>query len=99
MKPRWRRILLYVLPLGCNLALTAYLAWQLGYTPAFDRHTRLQMFALMYAVGGIVVAVSGVTAFAHATAREKATARGWYALALINTIIPTVLLLLMLRSA
>ncbi|MGH8632020.1 MAG: hypothetical protein ACREU7_14830 [Burkholderiales bacterium] len=98
MKLRWRRILLYLVPLALNLALTAYLAWQLGYTPAFDRHTRLQMFALLYAVGGVVVAVSGVTAFAHATARNKAQ-RGWYALSLVNTIVPTVLLLLMLRTA
>jgi hypothetical protein len=98
MRLRWRRVALYFVPLGFNLALTAYLVWQLGYTPAFDRHTRLQMFALLYAVGGIVVAISGITAFAHATAREKAS-RGWYALSLINTIIPTVLLLVMLRSA
>lgn len=98
MRLRWRRILLYIVPLALNLALTAYLAWQLGYTPAFERHTRLQMFALLYAVGGVVVAVSGVTAFAHATARNR-TQRGWYALSLINTIVPTVLLLLMLRAA
>jgi heme/copper-type cytochrome/quinol oxidase subunit 2 len=98
MKLRWRRVFLYFVPLGLNLALMAYLAWQLGYTPAFDRHTRLQMFALLYAAGGIVVGVSGVTAFAHATAREKAP-RGWYVLSLVNTIVPTVLLLVMLRAA
>jgi hypothetical protein len=98
VKLRWRRILLYFVPLALNLALIAYLAWQLGSTPSFERHTRLQMFALLYAVGGIVVAVSGITAFTHATARGKAP-RGWYALSLINTIVPTILLLVMLRSA
>ena len=98
MKLGWRPILLYFLPLALNLALIAYLTWQLGYLPAFDRHTRLQMFALLYAVGGIVVAVSGVTAFTHATARGRAP-RGWYALSLVNTIVPTLLLMVMLRSA
>jgi hypothetical protein len=97
MRIRWRRVFVYLLPLACNVALSAYLVWQLGYTPAFDRHTKLQMFALLYAVGGVVVAVSGVTAFLHATTKEK-SARGYFALALVNTILPTVLLLVVLRS-
>jgi hypothetical protein len=96
MKGQWRRILFFFAPLACNVALAAYLIWQLGYTAPFDRHSRLQMFALLYAVGGVVLAVSGVAAFMQATAREKDW-RGYYALALFNVIIPTVLLLIMLK--
>jgi hypothetical protein len=98
LKLRWRRIFVYFLPLALNVALIAYLVWQLGYAPGFERHTRLQMFAVLYGMGGVVVAVSGVTAFLHATTREKA-ARGYFALALINTIVPTLVLLVMLRSS
>ena len=98
MTRRWRRWLFYLGPLGCNLALTGYLVWQLGYTDALERHSRLQMFALLYAVGGVVLAISGVAAFLQATARDKGS-RGYYALALVNVIIPTVLLLSMLKLA
>lgn len=96
MKGLWRRVVFFHAPLAFNVALIGYLAWQLGYTAPLDRHSRLQMFALLYAVGGVVLAVSGVAAFMQATAREKGW-RGYYALALVNVIIPTVLLLIMLK--
>jgi hypothetical protein len=92
----WRPVLFYLAPLACNVALTGYLIWQLGYTTPLDRHSRLQMFALLYAVGGVVLAISGVAAFLQATARDKGS-RSYYALALINVIVPTVLLLVMLK--
>ncbi|HWQ38918.1 MAG TPA: hypothetical protein VNM24_09965 [Burkholderiales bacterium] len=98
MKLQWRQALVYFVPLACNLALIVYLAWQLGYASPMERHSRLQMFALLYAVGGVVVAVSGVAAFLHATARDKGP-RAYYALALINIIVPTALLLFMLKFA
>lgn len=98
MKGQWRRVVFFHFPLACNAALIAYLAWQLGYTAPLDRHSRLQMFALLYAVGGIVLAVSGVAAFMQAAARENGW-RGYYSLALVNVIIPTLLLLIMLKLA
>lgn len=99
MKIELRRTLLYYLPLACNLALAAYLVWQLWSVPLLDRHSKFQMFSVLYAVGGVVVAVSGITVFSHATARE-ARRPGWlYPLAVSNTILPTLLLLAMLRLA
>jgi len=51
---------------------------------------------VLYAVGGMVVAVSGVTAFIHVAANQQG-ARRLFALSLVNTIIPTVVLLAMLQ--
>lgn len=97
MKPIVRRSLLYFLPCVCNLALIAYLVWQLRYAGYYDRHSEFLMFSILYAVGGAVVVVSAVTAFFQGSTLAKA-ARWYYALALVNTIVPTALLLILLNS-
>lgn len=96
MKLNLRRFLLYYLPLLANLGLIAYLTWQLNLVPYFQRQGEFQIFSVLYAVGGLVIAVSGVTAFIHAVSNEKG-ARILFVLSLVNTIIPTVLLLVLLR--
>ena len=85
------------MPLACNLVLTAYLVWQLNYASYYDRHSEFLMFSVLYALGGAVVVVSGVTAFFHGSTVAR-TARWYYALALVNTIIPTALLVILLNS-
>jgi hypothetical protein len=97
MNVQLKRLVLYYLPLLANIGLIAYLAWQLGWVPFQQRHGELRMFSILYAVGGMVVGASGITAFFHVTADEKGPRR-WLALALINTILPTLLLLVLLRS-
>ena len=93
---RLRRFLLYYLPLLANVGLIAYLIWQLNLVPYFQRQGEFQIFSVLYAVGGMVVAVSGITAFIHVTANPGGP-RVLFALSLVNTIIPTVLLLAMLQ--
>jgi hypothetical protein len=95
MKLSARRVLLYYLPLAINVVLATYLVWQLWKVTPFERDSRLFMFALLYGLGGIVVAISGVTAFFHATA-QIGEQRAYYVLSLLNIIIPTVLLLALL---
>jgi hypothetical protein len=90
MKLPVRRTLLYYLPLAINLALAAYLIWQLRNVTPFERDSRVFMFAILYGLGGMVVAVSGATAFLHATTQIREQ-RGFYALSLFNVIIPTVI--------
>ena len=94
---RWpvRRLFLYYLPLAMNLALVGYLVWQFSHVTSFDRDSRVFMFAVLYGLGGLVVAVSGVTAFLHAT-DQLGGPRTYYALALFNMIVPTASLLTML---
>ena len=96
MNASLKRFLLYYLPLLANIALIAYLVWQLNLVPYFQRQGEFQIFSVLYAVGGMVVAVSGVTAFIHVAANQQSRRR-LLALSLMNTIIPTVLLVAMLR--
>jgi hypothetical protein len=90
-----RLFLLYWLPLATNVGLIIYLVWQLNLVPYFQRQGEFAIFSVLYAIGGLVVVVSGITAFVHASAMQK-TERKYFVLSLINTIIPTLLLLLML---
>jgi hypothetical protein len=91
-----KRFVAYYLPLLVNLALVTYLVWQLNLTPFFQRQAEFQIFSVLYAAGGLVIAVSGITAFVHIASNPHGQ-RPLFALALVNTIIPTVLLLAMLR--
>jgi hypothetical protein len=92
-----KRFIVYYIPLIANLGLIAYLVWQLGLVPYQQRHGELRMFSILYAIGGLVVGASGITAFFHVTANEKGPRR-WLALALVNTIVPTLLLLVLFQA-
>ena len=97
MNEQLKRFIVYYIPLIANLGLLAYLVWQLGLVPYQQRHGELRMFSILYAIGGLVVGASGITAFFHVTANEKSPRR-WLALALVNTIVPTLLLLVLFQS-
>ena len=90
-----QRFLLYFLPLAINLLLALYLGWQIWKIAPIARDSRVFMFSVLYGLGGIVVAVSGVTAFLHMNQQIK-DERVYYGLALINIIVPTLLLLILL---
>lgn len=96
LKSKLKRFLLYYLPLLANIGLIAYLIWQLNLVPYFQRQGEFQIFSMLYAIGGLVVGVSGTTAFIHITANQKGS-HALFALSLVNTIIPTVLLIVMLH--
>ena len=96
MKSKLKRFALYYLPLMANIGLIVYLTWQLNLVPYFQRQGEFQIFSVLYAIGGMVVAVSGISAFIYITANQKGS-RPLFALSLVNTIIPTVLLLVMLH--
>ena len=96
MNSKLKRFALYYLPLLANIGLIVYLIWQLNLVPYFQRQGEFQIFSVLYAVGGLVVAVSGATAVIHLTSNQKGS-RPLFALSLVNTIIPTVLLLAMLQ--
>lgn len=96
MIAKLRRFLLYYLPMLVNIGLIAYLVWQLNLVPYFQRQGEFQIFSVLYAVGGLVVAISGITAFGHLIMNQQGP-RKLFALSLVNTIIPTVLILAMLQ--
>ncbi len=96
MSSKLKRFVLYYLPLLANIGLIIYLTWQLNLVPYFQRQGEFQIFSMLYAIGGLIVGVSGITAFIYVTANQKGS-RPLFALSLVNTIIPTVLLLVMLH--
>lgn len=91
-----RTLVLDALPTAANLVLIVYLAWQLNLMPYFQRQGEFQIFSIIYAVGGLVIALSGFAAFVHA-ADSRMVARRLFMLALVNIIIPTMLLLVLLK--
>jgi hypothetical protein len=96
LSSKLKRFVLYYLPLLANIGLIIYLTWQLNLVPYFQRQGEFQIFSMLYAIGGLIVGVSGITAFIYVTANQKGS-RPLFALSLVNTIIPTVLLLVMLH--
>jgi hypothetical protein len=94
-KPGLKNVLLYYLPAVCNAVLIIYLAWTASQPVALRHQQGFQTFALFYAMGGAVVAVSAITAFVQISSRQSG--RRLLILALLNAIIPTVLLLLLLQ--
>ena len=58
MKLPVQRTLLYYLPLVVNVVLATYLGWQLLQVTPFERDSRVFMFAILYGLGGMVVAVA-----------------------------------------
>ena len=97
MNEQLKRFIVYYIPLIANLGLIAYLVWQLGLVPYQQRHGELRMFSILYAIGGLVVGSSGITSFFLVTANEKGPRR-WLALSLVNTIMPTLLLLVLFQT-
>ena len=96
-KGQLRAIVLDGLPTVANIALIGYLGWQLNLIPYFQRQSEFQIFSVLYAIGGLVIAVAGVAAFVHGADLHQRPRRRLFMLALVNIIIPTVLLLVLLK--
>lgn len=92
MNNRIKQFLLYWMPLLINAGLLIYLVWQLNLIPYFQRQGGFQIFSILYALGGLVVAVSGFAVFVHSALNPGGSQR-LFMLSLANIIFPTVLLL------
>jgi hypothetical protein len=97
MSNRLRILVLDVLPTAANVGLIAYLTWQLNLMPFIERQGEFRIFSVLYAIGGLVIAVAGVAAFVHGASQHDRPRRRLLMLALVNLIIPTVLLLVLLK--
>jgi hypothetical protein len=88
----------FVLPSSCNAALAAWLAWYLLMVPDHGRHLSFQAFVLFYAVGGLAIVLSCGAAFLLLAADQPLATdlqgrRRWLTVALLNTILPSLLML------
>jgi hypothetical protein len=94
----------FVVPGLCNVGMAAWLAWHLLGAPPHGRDLSFRTFVWFYAVGGLAIVLSCATAFLllateQPLATNAAARRGWVAVALINTSVPSLLMLalIMLR--
>ncbi len=85
-------MLLYVIPVVLNLALVAWGARELLLVPESDHDFGLHAFAGFYALGGVVMVISGATAVSDIVFGDPARRRLLY-VALVNTWVPTLVML------
>ncbi len=88
----------FLLPALCNAGLAAWLAWYLLKRPEQGRHLSFEAFVWFYAVGGLAIVLSCAAAFLllaadQPLATDLQTKRRWFTVALLNTILPSVLML------
>lgn len=88
---KWRFIALYAFPVALNLLLIAFTLWQLAWVPETERDLGLHAFAGFYAIGGLVMVISGATAVSKLVFGDTGPKRLLY-LSLINMWVPTILL-------
>jgi energy-converting hydrogenase Eha subunit B len=95
-----RRFLGIVLPGLLNAGLALWIVWHLIAVPGYARSIGFGAFVWLYAVGGLAIVLSCASAFmllAMETSDpvDAARRRLWLMLALVNTTIPSVLMLLL----
>lgn len=91
-----RRFVGFYLPALCNAGLLAWLVWHVSM--AHERHLSFQAFVFFYAVGGLAIVLSCGTAFLllavdQPLATDARDKRLWFAVALVNIILPSVSML------
>jgi len=87
-----------LLPSLCNAGLSVWLTWHLVMARGYARHLSFQAFVWFYAIGWLAIVLSCAAAFLMlATDRpleSNLRVRGrWLIIALVNTAVPSVLML------
>jgi len=101
MRKALQRFLGFLLPGLLNAGLAVWIVWHLASTPGYARRLSFGAFVLLYAVGGLTIVLSCASAFlllatGASDSVDAAQRRLWLMLALVNTTIPSVLMLLLL---
>jgi hypothetical protein len=99
-----RCVLGFLLPALCNVGVAAWLAWHLMTLPEHARRLSFQAFVWFYAIGGLTIVLSCAAAFLlmasdQPLVSDQRQRRRWLTIALINTTVPSLLMLalMMLR--
>jgi hypothetical protein len=94
-----QRFLGFWLPSAMNAGLALWILWRLA-IPGHARQVGFGAFVWLYAMGGLAIVLSCASAFfllaVEGRVADMAQRRRWLMLALINTTIPSILLLLLL---
>jgi len=98
MRQAAKTLIGFVVPGLCNVGMAAWLAWHLLRAPYHARELSFRAFVWFYAVGGLAIVLSCAAAFLllateQPLATDAAGRRRWLAVALINTSVPSLLML------
>jgi hypothetical protein len=101
MRKTVQRFLGFLLPGLLNVGLALWIVWHLATVPGYAGRLSFGAFVLLYAVGGLTIVLSCASAFlllaiGGSGSADAAKRRLWLMLALVNTTIPSVLMLLLL---
>ena len=88
----------FVVPALCNASLAVWLALHLIRTHPYGRDLSFRTFVWFYGVGGLAIVLSCAAAFMllatdQPLATDVGVRRRWVAVALINTCVPSLLIL------
>ncbi len=105
MRPRVVSVWLgFVVPAILNVGSAVWLAWHLALVPGYAQELSFAHFASLYAIGGLTIVLSGMAIFFmlasdQLQASDARQRRRWLTVALINTSVPSIgiLVLLFLR--
>lgn len=91
----------FLLPGLLNSGLALWIVWHLATTASYARGMGFGAFVWLYAIGGLAIVLSCASAFmllatGGSGSTDAAERRPWLMTALINTTIPSVLMLLLL---
>ena len=94
-----QRFVGFWLPGALNAGLALWILWHLVRVPSYARQVGFGAFVWLYAIGGLAIVLSCASAFfllaVDGQGTDVAQRRRWLMLALINTTIPSVLMLLL----
>lgn len=87
----------FVLPSLCNAGMAAWLAFHLLTGPTYARSLSFRAFVWFYAIGGFAIVLSCAAAFLllatdQPQANDLVARRRWLTIALINTTVPSLLM-------
>jgi hypothetical protein len=100
MTPAAKGIFGLLLPALCNVGLAAWLSWHLVMVPGHARHLSFQAFVWFYAIGGFAIVLSCASAFLLLAADQPLASdlrarRRRVIIALVNTTVPSLLMLVL----
>jgi len=98
MRQAAKTFLGFVLPSLCNAGMAAWLAFHLLAGPTYGRSLSFRAFVWFYAIGGLAIVLSCAAAFLllatdQPPAHDMRARRRWLTVALINTTVPSLLML------
>ena len=98
MKQAAKTFLGFVLPSLCNAGMATWLAFHILAGPNYARGLSFRAFVWFYAIGGLAIVLSCAAAFLllatdQPPAHDMRARRRWLTVALINTTVPSLLML------